>query len=209
MRFIIACTFLILFSHIYAEENIRPKAKLGISIDKSDTNFDDNPGVAIVAIEENSNAARIGLLVGDRIIAVNDDAITSLELLGTALGKLEVDTEMKVTVLRNGKESTLSGKLKPIISAKTIKERQAELEKQIKEATQSKNRDRYSLQDLLIILRQIEHDLPIAAREFKEIYPNGRFKLSIDIDIDTDTTKDDTEKININDNPKPKTEKTE
>ena len=50
---------------------------------------------------------------------------------------------------------------------------------------------RYSLQELLVILRQIERDLPAAAAEFKRVYPEGRFKIGIHIDIDSHAPADE------------------
>lgn len=190
MRLIFAVAILIVCSQLSAAETIRPKAKLGISIDKSETNFDDNPGIAIVEIAEHSNAAKIGLLVGDRIIAINDEPINSLDLLSSALKTLEPETEIRVTVLRNGKESVCSGILSKLSSPASINERKQSLEERVAALQATKTPERYSLQDLLVILRQIEHDLPAAAREFKEVYPKGRFHISINLDIDSDTTQE-------------------
>lgn len=193
MQRFIACTFLILLlSSVYCAEEHTPaqRAQLGISIDQSDTNFDDRQGIAIQRITEHSNAARIGLLVGDRILSVNDTAIDSPEKLGELLSDLKVGNTLRIKIMREGNISTCSGTLNGPPNPARLKQREQSLEERVAALRQQQTAgQRYTLQELLIILRQIEHDLPAAAREFKEVYPNGRFHISINIDIDSDTTQ--------------------
>ena len=198
MQRFVACAFLICCCTVlFAEQAPRP-IKMGFSIDKSETNFDELKGLRIAAVQEQSAAATLGLQIEDRIIRVNKQNIDSLETLGTALKTLQYDQEISITVIRKGKEHTCSAKIPAPPSHKTISKRQQELEERL--AALDKKPERYSLKELLIILRQVEQDLPAAAKEFKEVYPNGRFHIQINIDIDSDTTQADANKTSVDDN---------
>lgn len=65
---------------------------------------DDEPGVLITVVSENTPAATAGLKPGDRIIRINDREVTSLEDLQGALEDAEPGDKATVVVMRDGEE---------------------------------------------------------------------------------------------------------
>ncbi len=200
MRFIITPLLITILSALSAlsalstAEVQQKRISLGISVDKEEMPFDGAKGVAIYSVHADSNAERLGLKKDDRIIKVNDTEITDFKTLAACIASFADGAQVTVLILRNDKGQSCSGILRAQIAGKDLKEREENLQKRLSTAQdRAIKKERYNLKDLLIILRQIEHDLPEAAKEFKKTYPNGRFKFSLDIDIDSDTTVDETD----------------
>ena len=61
-------------------------------------------GVYIAAVENGSAAQRAGLQVGDGILAVNGEEISSLAQLRTQLNGLSAGEQITLTLLRDGKQ---------------------------------------------------------------------------------------------------------
>jgi len=61
-------------------------------------------------VTENSPAAAAGILPNDRIVAINDDAVVSVQHVRRALEERNGD-EVKLTVLRNGESHQLTSKI--------------------------------------------------------------------------------------------------
>ena len=91
---------------------------LGVSlIDVNDTyklyyyrlNVDPNieEGVVISSLDKSSNTAKAGLEVGDVILKINDDKITSISKLRYYLYQYSIGDEVNITYNRNGKEKTV------------------------------------------------------------------------------------------------------
>ena len=68
-------------------------------------------GVVIERVLENSPAASAGLQNGDVIIRFNGEEITSVRKLTRLISEVAPDHQIKLTVLRNGRESELSATL--------------------------------------------------------------------------------------------------
>jgi C-terminal processing protease CtpA/Prc len=68
-------------------------------------------GVAVEKVMENSPAAAAGLQAGDVIIRVNGDEVTSARKLTRLISEIDPDHQVKVTVLRNGKEREFTATL--------------------------------------------------------------------------------------------------
>lgn len=68
-------------------------------------------GVVIAAIDKNSNTAKAGLEVGDIILKINDDKVTSISKLRYYLYQYNIDDEVEITYNRQGKEKTVKVKL--------------------------------------------------------------------------------------------------
>ena len=68
-------------------------------------------GVVIAAIDKNSNTAKAGLEVGDVILRINDDKVTSISKLRYYLYQYNIDDEVDITYNRQGKEKTVKVKL--------------------------------------------------------------------------------------------------
>jgi serine protease Do len=71
----------------------------------------DQQGVLVEQVELNSPAAQAGLEGGDVIIAFDNRPITSIEDLRAVLEQAEPGTETTLTILRNGKELSLTATL--------------------------------------------------------------------------------------------------
>lgn len=91
---------------------------LGVSlIDVNDTyklyyyrlNVDRNitEGVVVAAIDSNSNAAKAGLQLGDVILKINNDKITSVSKLRYYLYQYKIGDEVEISINRAGKEKTI------------------------------------------------------------------------------------------------------
>jgi serine protease Do len=63
-------------------------------------------GLVVASIEKNSNLAKAGIEVGDIILKLNDDKITSISKLRYYLYQYNIGDEVKITYYRNGKEYT-------------------------------------------------------------------------------------------------------
>lgn len=189
-RIFIACALLIFLNPCFSEEIKQRRPSLGIGVDKNQTNFDGNDGIKVVHVKPGSNAKRIGIKADDIITKIDDKEITTYDDAVKILTNLTFDQNITITLRRGENLLKLKGQIKPELGPTTIKERQEDLEKRIADLQSSEPRtERYSLKELLVILRQIEQDLPAAAKEFKETYPKGRFHISINIEIDSDTTQ--------------------
>ncbi len=68
-------------------------------------------GVAITKVEENSPAAKAGLMVNDVIVKIDGDEVTSVRKLNRLIGEIAPDHTAKVTILRNGQEMDVSAVL--------------------------------------------------------------------------------------------------
>ena len=68
-------------------------------------------GVVVASIDKNSNAAKAGLEVGDVILKINNDKITSISKLRYYLYQYNIGDEVDITYNRQGKENTIKVKL--------------------------------------------------------------------------------------------------
>lgn len=64
-------------------------------------------GVVITRIMDGSPADRSGLIVGDIILKLDNTSIPHIEDLSREIHKRKIDTKMRVTIFRNGRELTL------------------------------------------------------------------------------------------------------
>lgn len=86
-----------------------PRAFLGV-------NGEDGPGTAgegayIGSVEDSTAAQRMGLKAGDRIVAINGDAVTDFGDLAGRIGRMEPGDTVRLEVLRNGVRETFTGPL--------------------------------------------------------------------------------------------------
>ena len=78
----------------------------GLNIDSSIKD-----GVVIASIDKNSNTAKAGLDVGDVILKINNDKITSISKLRYYLYQYSIGDEVEITYNRFGKEKSAKVKL--------------------------------------------------------------------------------------------------
>lgn len=71
----------------------------------------DNKGVLVSEVEEGSPAAKAKLEAGDVIVKVDDKYIASAKDLTKVISSYEPETEVRVTLLRNGRSKTLKATL--------------------------------------------------------------------------------------------------
>lgn len=71
----------------------------------------DQPGARIGSVEEGSAAEKMGLKAGDRITAINGEAVADFDALAERIRAMEPGSEVKVTAQRDGQEQEFSGAL--------------------------------------------------------------------------------------------------
>jgi serine protease Do len=81
----------------------------------------DTKGALVAEVENDAPAADAGIHAGDIITAVNGDAIVSSRELPKKIGPMKPGDSAKVSILRDGKEQTVTLKLAPLPGEKTAK----------------------------------------------------------------------------------------
>ena len=70
--------------------------------------LDQDTGLLIVSVEADSPAAKAGLMVGDIVIALDDEAVEAVDELHILLANTKVDSEVAVMLVRGGAVQTAS-----------------------------------------------------------------------------------------------------
>ncbi len=70
-------------------------------------------GAVITRVRKGSAAARAGLKPGDVVVAINGRPVSNANALRTIIGLLEVGTEVKLRVLRDGRDHTITARVEP------------------------------------------------------------------------------------------------
>lgn len=174
-----------------AEEAVR-RPSLGISVDLNADPLAAEAGLPVTAVRRGSNGERFGLRVDDRIVGVGDRPVAGAEDLQAVLAQAAIGDELTLMVVRGEERLELSGELRAETGVRELADRAEALGQELArlQGGDPAAQPRYSLQELLVILRQIERDLPAAAAEFKRVYPEGRFRIGIHIDIDSHAPAD-------------------
>ena len=81
---------------------------LGVSIYDSNSYFNNNSGVYVESVEKNGAADKAGIKSGDKILKVNDVEITNTSYFRYQLYKYNIGDKIKITIVRNGIEKTLT-----------------------------------------------------------------------------------------------------
>ena len=74
----------------------------GINVDRNI-----NEGLVVASVEKNSNIAKAGIEVGDVILKINNDKVTSVSKLRYYLYQYNIGDEVSITYYRNGKDYTV------------------------------------------------------------------------------------------------------
>ena len=198
----IALCMLSLLSLAAAEE--RPW--LGITLETSG-GFDAR--VVIRSVKAESTAAEMGLKKGDILSDISKDQQTwpvkGIDDIKTALNKIKVGDEIRVGIERDTNAMTLKGTVKARPSAGGLKDTQQLLTEKVKELNQLKGNSNtnaalaLSLHQLGKTLDQLPEKIEEAAREFKEVYPEGEFVIKVEISISSNTTDKDAEEEGASD----------
>jgi hypothetical protein len=159
---------------------------LGVTLDPGDT-FDGAPP-RVSRLVPTATCDRLGVRVGDAVIAVNGRAIATLEAFAEATATLKPGDPLALTVLRDGAEFALAGKVEALprprdlaVDAERLRNDIGALEHALERAEM-----RSSLERSLLLLREFQAGLPAAAAEFKKLYPDGRFDIDIHVVISSD-----------------------
>lgn len=82
------------------------KAALGITVQQVTASDDQEGGVYVVAIADESNAADAGVKVGDRIVKVDNTEVTSVSTLAEYIASKDVGDKVTLTLKRDDQEIT-------------------------------------------------------------------------------------------------------
>ena len=82
---------------------------LGVSIyDASNNIFSNNTGIYVENVQKNSVAEKAGIEIGDKILKVNNESVSSTAQFRYQLYKYNVGDKITLTIERNGKEKKIS-----------------------------------------------------------------------------------------------------
>jgi len=150
--------------------------------------FDAARGLSVTTIAPGATFDRLGIHEGDRLVSVNGTTITSTDSFRAVAKTLTNGIPMTVVVLRNGVSTTVTGTLAATPRPREIAEEGDRLRQEASDlhALADKVSTKKSLEEALRLIKQVEEALPKAAEDFKRVYPNGTFRISITIDIRSD-----------------------
>jgi len=198
---------------VFAED--APKRPwLGITLD---TTGDFDARVVVKEVKAGSTAATMGINAKDIITDFNSDKnswrINGVDDLQSALKQHQANDKVRIGVERDGKNLTLQGTLQVKPSAKAALSANDSLKKDIaalgdlRKNSNSAGALALSLHGLSKTLEQLPEKIEEAAKEFKEVYPDGEFVIKVEISISSKKSSDDSEEET--DEAKPEEEKVE
>lgn len=76
--------------------------------DTAAESLDQDTGLLVVAVEADSPAAKAGLMVGDAVTALDDEAVETVDELHILLANIKVGSEVAITLVRGGVIQTTS-----------------------------------------------------------------------------------------------------
>ena len=76
--------------------------------DTAAESLDQDTGLLVVAVEADSPAAKAGLMVGDTVTALDDEAVETVDELHILLANIKVGSEVAITLVRGGVIQTAS-----------------------------------------------------------------------------------------------------
>ena len=216
MRFI-SCLVLCMLCSLLISAEERPW--LGITLE---TTGDFDARVVIRSVKDHSTASEIGLRVGDTLTDIGKDKVTwpikGIDDIKDALSKISVGDEIRVGIERDAQAQTLKGIVKARPSAGGIKNQEKEMNDKIKQIMDLKEKSNVngalalSLHQLGKTLDQLPEKIEEAAREFKEVYPEGEFVIKVEISIRSskeDESKEGAEEKDEEEKSEPKKEAAE
>jgi len=169
---------------------------LGVGVEEI-AEFDAARGLNVTSIAPGATFDRLGIKEGDRLVSVNGTSITSTDSFRAVAMTLTNGMPMAVVIIRNGANLTVSGTLTATPRPRDLAEESDRLRQEASElhALADQVSTKRSLEEALRLIKQVEEALPKAAEDFKRVYPNGTFRISINIDIRSDQGAKDPEKL--------------
>lgn len=147
----------------------------------------DGSVVVVRTVEAASTAAALGLQADDRLLTLAGQPVTTLASLAEITRTLQVGATVSATVERAGERLTLNTTAIETPRPAQLAQRTRDLDAAVTAlaADAASSRD-LRLEEILILLKQVQEELPKAAAAFKAQYPEGRFHIAINIDIRSD-----------------------
>ncbi|MCX8473270.1 MAG: PDZ domain-containing protein, partial [Sediminibacterium sp.] len=96
------------FLNNFVDRLVSDRPKMGISVE----DLEEGSGVKITEVEQNSDAAKAGLLKGDIITNFNQVAINNVSEMIKQARTIKPDMKIAVSYKRNGKDFTTTIKIK-------------------------------------------------------------------------------------------------
>jgi len=156
----------------------------------------DGSVVVVRSVEAASSAAALGLEPGDRLLTLAGQPVSTLASVAEIARGLQAGTALTATIERAGERRELSATAVETPRPAQLAARTRELDAAVATLREDTARDRaLRLEEILLLLKQVQEELPKTVAAFKEQYPQGRFNISITIDIQSDVTHPEPEKI--------------
>jgi hypothetical protein len=145
----------------------------------------DGAAPQVAKVVTGATADQLGVRPGDRISTVNGIATPDLDRFRAAVAGLAPGDALVLGVVRAGVALELRGTAeappRPRDVLTDADDLRAEVQRLRDEAERVRLRSR--LEEQLRLLREVEAGLPAAAADFKRLYPDGTFEISVRIDI--------------------------
>lgn len=162
-----------------------PPLRLGFAV-AEETGLDGSV-VVVRTVEAASTAAALGLHANDRLLMLAGQPVNSLASVAKITRTLQVGAGVSATVERAGEQLTLNTTAIETPRPAQLAQRTRDLGAAVNAlATEVHTSRDLRLEEILIVLKQVQEELPKAAAAFKMQYPDGRFHIAITIDIRSD-----------------------
>ncbi len=193
----ISCILLCMLTCAVFAEDATKRPWLGITLD---TTGEFDARVVVKEVKAGSTAASMGIKAKDIITDFNSDKnswrINGVDDLQSALKQHAANDKIRIGVERDGNNLTFEGTLQVKPSAKAALSANESLKKDIaalgdlRKNSNSTGALALSLHGLSKTLEQLPEKIEEAAKEFKEVYPDGEFVIKVEISISSKKSDD-------------------
>ena len=163
-----------------------PSPLLGITLDHP-TGFDADQGLLVTGVVAKSTFDHLGVRVGDRLISVNGKQLGTVADFSTIADNLTIGQTLTVQVRTDDATRTVTGVVEAVSRPREISQKTQQLANEVEQLRSAvQDGGHPTLQQTLLLLKQLEADLPGMVDAFHSRYPQGEFDISIHIDILSD-----------------------
>ena len=163
-----------------------PAPFLGITLDHP-TGFDADQGLLVTGVVAKSTFDHLGVRVGDRLLRVNGTLLTAVADFSAIADNLAIGQTLTVQVRTDDATRTVSGVVEAVSRPREISQKTQQLANEVEQLRSALQDSAHpTMQQTLLLLKQLEADLPGMVDEFHTRYPQGEFDISIHIDILSD-----------------------
>ena len=171
---------------------LAPAPFLGLSVDPGSA-FDPSQGLTVTDVVQGSTSDHLGVRVDDHILAAQGRPLASVADFATVAQALKVGDTLTFSLNRGGTPLIVTGPVERLARPRELTQQTAQLAEEVAELralamahVHPVPASSTTIEQLLMLLKQVEADLPKAASDFRAAYPNGEFNLSIHLDIRSD-----------------------